>query len=95
MASIDILGHTIPIEFTVGRDPKQAMDETAILAKLGEMAELINAKPWPDSYTDAFRIMNKIVFFEGAIVVDGYETSGYEGAWPVSPVWSSLPSLIT
>jgi hypothetical protein len=49
------------------------MDETEILAKLGEMAALINSKAWSDSYADAFRIMNKIVFFEGTIVVDGHE----------------------
>ena len=73
MASIDILGRNIPVEFMTGSEPQLVMDEAAILEKLGEMAALIDSKAWPDQYADAFRIMNKIVFFEGMIEVDGHE----------------------
>lgn len=73
MASIRILGRDIPVEFLVGKNPEHEMDEGAILAGLGEMAALINGKEWPDEFADAFRIMNKIVFFEGMVVVDTHE----------------------
>jgi len=73
MASIDILGRNIPVEFMTGSEPQLVMDEAAILEKLEEMAALIDSKAWPDQYADAFRIMNKIVFFEGMIEVDGHE----------------------
>jgi hypothetical protein len=73
MSSIRILGTDIKVEFLVGKNPEHEMDEDAILARLGEMAELINGKEWPSEFADAFRIMNKIVFFEGMVVVDGHE----------------------
>ena len=73
MASIDILGHSIPVEFTIGENPKGAIDQPAILEKLEEMAALINSKSWPQNYAEAFRIMSRIVFFEGMIEVDGHQ----------------------
>lgn len=72
MASIKILGATIPVEFKVGKDAVLPMDQAAILKGAGEMAALINSKTWPPAFAAAFKGMKKIVFFEGKVKVNGH-----------------------
>jgi hypothetical protein len=74
MASIDILGKQVPIEFIVGKDAAIQMNEGQLFADAKAMGDLINAKgPWKAEYADAFKAMNRIVFFEGKVMVNGYE----------------------
>lgn len=72
MASIQILGKTVPIEFKIGSDPKRALDQDSLLKGAEDMGELINAKTWTEDQAAAFKGMNKIVFFEGKVEVDGH-----------------------
>jgi len=74
MASIDILGKFVPVEFEVGEGAEIEMDRDQIIADAEAMADLIKEKgPWRSEYADAFRAMNKIVFFEGKVMVNGYQ----------------------
>ncbi len=74
MASIDILGKQVPIEFVVGKDATIQMDEDQLQTDAEAMAQLINDKaPWREEYAEAFRAMNKIVFFEGKVIVNTFE----------------------
>ena len=74
MASIDILGKQVQIDFVSGPGATVAIDEGQLLAGARDMAALIQQKgPWRDEYADAFRAMNKIVFFEGKVIVNDYE----------------------
>jgi len=71
MASIDILGKDVPIEFEVGEGATAAdLDQPRLLAGAADMASLINSKVWSEEQRDAFLGMNKIVFFAGKVVVD-------------------------
>lgn len=71
MTDIDILGKQVPVEFLVGAGATIEMDEGRILEDARAMAALIAAKaPWRQEYADAFRAMNKIVFFEGTVIVN-------------------------
>ncbi len=72
MASINILGRDLPIEFLVGQEAILPMDEDAILAGAKEMAMLINSKQWSDDQAKAFGAMKKIIYFEGKVLVDGH-----------------------
>jgi hypothetical protein len=69
MASIQIIARDVPIEF-VAIEPA---DQDAIVAQVGKMADLINAKDWPADYAAAYQVMNKIVFFRGTVSVGGYD----------------------
>lgn len=71
MPAINILGHAIPVEFQI-TDPAAHVDRGHILTSLASMAALINRIAWPPHYAEAFRIMTRIVFFQGTIMVDGY-----------------------
>ncbi len=70
MTSIQVLGREIPIEFQIGAEPKRPLDEAGLLAGAQRMADLINSKAWTAEQAAAFRGMNRIVFFEGKVVVD-------------------------
>ena len=73
MASIDILGKGVPIDFEVGEGAVAAdLDRPRLIADAEEMAALINGIDWPPHYRDAFRGMKKIVFFAGKVVVDNH-----------------------
>ena len=72
MASIQVLGKTIPIEFMIGDDPKRALDEAALTQGAQDMAALINSCIWTEEQRDAFTGIKKIVFFEGKVVVNGH-----------------------
>lgn len=73
MVGIRILEKNVPIEFVVGSGGREEdLDREALLAGAEKMAELINSKDWPPHYHDAFREMNKIVFFEGKVMVNGH-----------------------
>jgi uncharacterized protein YifE (UPF0438 family) len=76
MASINVLGKMIPIEFLRGKGAVLDMDEDAIVKKAEAMAQLINAKEksWSADQRRAFTAMNKIIFFEGTVTDnDGFE----------------------
>jgi hypothetical protein len=74
MASIDILGKSVPIEFEIGEDARIEMDRGQLMADAEAMASLIGEKgPWRPEYAEAFQVMNRIVFFEGKVMVNGYE----------------------
>jgi hypothetical protein len=71
MASIDILGKDVPVEFKIGAGATAAdLDEDGLLAGAREMARLINSKDWLPEQIDAFQGMKKIVFFAGKVIVD-------------------------
>lgn len=71
MASIDILGKDLPIEFEIGEGASAAdLDQPRLISGAGEMANLINGISWPPHYRDAFLGMKKIVFFAGKVLVD-------------------------
>lgn len=71
MASIDILGKDVPILFEIGEGASEAdLDTDRLLAGAEEMAALIDSKAWLPHQSDAFRQMNKIVFFAGKVMVD-------------------------
>ena len=73
MASIDILGKNVPIEFEVGDGAVPGdLDRPRLSASAETMAELINRTDWPSTYRDAFRSMNQIIFFAGQVMVNGY-----------------------
>ena len=69
MDSITLLGRQIPVELRI-TDPSTPVDEADILAMAQSMAALINSKVWDQEQADAFRIMNRIVFFQGKVLVD-------------------------
>lgn len=71
MAGIQILEKPIEIEFRQGEGAEAAPDEDAILAGVEAMAALINSKPWPDELARAYTGLEKIVFFTGAVEVNG------------------------
>lgn len=73
MTDLTILGNKVPLEFLVGKDPKAPLDKDALIAGAKTMVDLINSVTWPADYAAAFRGMKKIVFFEGKIVVNGWE----------------------
>lgn len=72
MDSIQVLGKTIPIAFMKGIEATKELDQAALLAGAQEMAKLINSKSqsWSADEREAFEGINKIVFFEGKVVVD-------------------------
>lgn len=72
MASIQILGTTIPIEFKIGQDAKRPLNEAQLLTGAQQMAALINSRIWTDAQKNAFTGIKKIVFFEGKVMVDGH-----------------------
>src|SRR6187402_481876 len=69
MTAVQIIDTTVDIEFLEGENPRP-MDQTTILAGVGQMAALISSLDWEDRFKRAFEIMKKIVFFEGTIVVN-------------------------
>jgi len=73
MASIQILGKTVPLEFLVGREAQRPLNEAALTAGAQEMAALINSKNWSAAQAAAFKGINKIVFFEGKVMINGHE----------------------
>ena len=72
MASIDILGTLIPIEFMIGEDAKRTLDQPKLIAGAKQMAALINSRIWTEEQRNAFTGIKKIVFFEGKVVVNGH-----------------------
>lgn len=72
MASINVLGKTIQIEFQIGQDAKRTLDEAALTQGAQQMAALINSKIWTEDQKNAFTGIHKIVFFEGKVVVNGH-----------------------
>lgn len=72
MASIQILGTTIPIEFMIGQEAKRPLDEAQLTAGAQQMAALINSRNWTEEQKNAFTGIKKIVFFEGKVMVDGH-----------------------
>jgi hypothetical protein len=75
MASIDILGKTIGVEFAVGEGATAAdLDRDRLMQGAQAMAALIKQKDkdWPRIYRDAYHIIHKIVFFAGKVMVNGY-----------------------
>ena len=72
MASINVLGKDIQIEFMVGQDPKRPLIEAPLIAGAQQMAALINSRIWTEEQRNAFTGINKIVFFEGKVVVNGH-----------------------
>lgn len=74
MSSVIILGQQKPVEF-IDADPTRPLDREILLAGLEEVASLIAATTWTEEQRDAFDGMLRIVFFEGAAAVNGYELS--------------------
>jgi hypothetical protein len=71
MGQVTILGHDVAIEFSIAGG-----DTRPLLGGVQAMADLINARgPWLQDYADAYRGMNKIVFFRGTVQVNGYDMS--------------------
>jgi len=68
---ISILGKNIRIEFA---DPPHA-GRSDILADLAIMADLINRTTWPSEYQDAYRLIDKIVFFSETVEVNTHVMS--------------------
>ena len=68
MASIRILKKNIDVEFKRGAG-QPAIAEAAIMTRAKAMADLINAKQWPDELAASFRGLKKIVFFNGKVKV--------------------------
>ncbi|MEZ5654938.1 MAG: hypothetical protein R3E04_03455 [Sphingobium sp.] len=63
---INLLGKNIRIEFSnVGPD-----QQSEILSDLAVMVRLINQTIWPPEYADAYRLMDKIIFFSGEVEVN-------------------------
>ena len=70
MPSVTILGLDVDLEFRQSPDAALQLDEPAIMTGLAEMAALINRTEWTPDQTAAFNLMEKIVFFEGSVVVN-------------------------
>jgi hypothetical protein len=70
--TVTILGKPVPVEFLVGEAPPFVMDEGALILGLEEVARLVNATEWTRQQRDTFNAVEKIVFFEGIITVNGY-----------------------
>lgn len=68
---VTILGKNIRLEFA---DPPHA-ERDAILDDVAAMADLINATTWPPEYQDAYRRMDKIVFFSDSVIVNTHRMS--------------------
>ncbi|MDB5425336.1 MAG: hypothetical protein JWQ29_2752 [Phenylobacterium sp.] len=75
MASIEILGQTVPISFRIGDEATIPMDEPGLTAAAEAMARRINDAPWEPAhpeYAAALRGLRGIVFFEGIVEVNGH-----------------------
>jgi hypothetical protein len=69
---VTILDKAVSVEFLVGEAPPFVMDRNGLLGDLAEVARLINATAWTAEQRGAFNALEKIVFFEGVIRVNGY-----------------------
>lgn len=73
MDTISILDRDIPVQFLI-TDLAARVDQAHILALARDMAGLIDRSgPWSEDEKEAFSCMTRIVFFQGSVMVDGYE----------------------
>src|SRR5438067_1039080 len=70
--TVTILDKVVSVDFLVGEAPPFALDRNALLSGLADVVRLINATPWRAEQRAAFNALEKIVFFEGVIRVNGY-----------------------
>lgn len=75
MAIIRILGNDIDLEFRQGEGAEAPPDQAAAIAGLNAMAALINSKAWPEELAQAYTGLEKIVFFNGSVVVNTHVMS--------------------
>ena len=68
---VTILGKNMRVEFA---DPPHAR-RADILSDLAVMADLINGTTWPAEYENAYRLMDKIVFFSDTVLVNTHVMS--------------------
>jgi hypothetical protein len=68
-----LLGKERPVTFEIGDKPGFVLDEDAVVLGLQEMADVIQDVAWEPDQAAAFRVMDRIVFFEGAIEVNGWK----------------------
>ncbi len=71
MDSITILGVPIKVSFKIG-EGGEPMDEAKIEQAVEDMAALINSKDWPPDFSDAFKGMKEIVFFDGKVKINNF-----------------------
>lgn len=72
MPDLVILDKLVPVDFLVGQNPQFDLDETALTEGLEEVVHLINATAWTEEQRATFNALDRIVFFEGVIEVNGY-----------------------
>jgi hypothetical protein len=73
MPSVTILGKLRPVDFEVGERPAFGLDQDAVMRGLQEVATLIDNTAWEPAQAAAFQVMDRIVFFEGEIEVNGWK----------------------
>ena len=71
MPEFDILDVPKPVVFVDG-DAAPPMDRDLLLKGLQEVAALVNRTEWTEEQRSAFNGMLKVVFFQGAVDVNGY-----------------------
>lgn len=72
MAQIILLTKVIEVEF-LRADGGAEMDQEALMEGLVKVADLINDTTWNEEQRQAFLSLQKVVFFEGVIPVNGYD----------------------
>jgi hypothetical protein len=75
MASIRILGEDIKVKFKRGKGAPAAIVEAPIMTAARDMAALINSKTWPADLALAYTGLKAIVFFNGAVKINGHMMS--------------------
>ncbi len=75
MASIKILGNDIKVKFKRGKGAPAAIVEPPIMAAARDMAALINSKTWPAALASAYTELKAIIFFNGAVKINGHMMS--------------------